>query len=91
MFIRVNKCAYIKVRIFQCIASLSVVYISSVGLEILEDIPDVDVIVAPCGGGGLLSGVGAVLRHRTPEGKCRLYGVEPDGGRYFQHAHPECI
>jgi threonine dehydratase len=28
----------------------------SVGFEILEDVPDVDVIVVPCGGGGLISG-----------------------------------
>ena len=32
------------------------------GLEILEDLPDVDTVIAPLGGGGLLAGIGAALR-----------------------------
>src|SRR5205814_8982745 len=34
----------------------------TVGLEIIEDLPDVDAIVAPLGGGGLLSGIAAAVR-----------------------------
>src|ERR671910_1338974 len=37
---------------------------ATAGLEILEDLPDVDVVVASIGGGGLLSGIGAVMRAR---------------------------
>jgi threonine dehydratase len=46
------------------------------GLEILEDLPDVDAIVAPLGGGGLLAGVGAVMRARRPHVK--VYAAEPE-------------
>lgn len=47
----------------------------TVGLEILEDWPDVDIIVVPVGGGGLLSGIAAVAKQRRPE--TRVIGVEP--------------
>lgn len=46
------------------------------GLEILEDCPDVDLVLAPVGGGGLLSGVAAAIRQQKPE--CRVVGVEPE-------------
>jgi threonine dehydratase len=49
----------------------------SVGLEILEDLPDVDVAVVGIGGGGLISGVAAALKERRPS--VRVYGVEPVG------------
>jgi threonine dehydratase len=48
----------------------------SVGLEILDDLPDVDVVVVGIGGGGLISGVAAALKERRPE--VRVYGVEPE-------------
>lgn len=38
----------------------------TVGLEILEDLPDVGTIIVPVGGGGLLGGVGSIVRHRAP-------------------------
>ena len=46
------------------------------GLEILEDLPDVDAVIAPLGGGGLLAGVGAVMRARKPTVK--VYAAEPE-------------
>jgi threonine dehydratase len=46
------------------------------GLEILEDLPDVDAVIAPLGGGGLLAGVGAVMRARKPNVK--VYAAEPE-------------
>jgi threonine dehydratase len=46
------------------------------GLEILVDCPDVDLVLAPVGGGGLLSGVAAAIRQQRPE--CRVVGVEPE-------------
>jgi threo-3-hydroxy-L-aspartate ammonia-lyase len=48
----------------------------TVGLEILEQWADVDVIVVPVGGGGLLSGIAAWVKHARPE--VRVIGVEPD-------------
>ena len=46
------------------------------GLEILEDLPDVDAIVAPLGGGGLLAGLSAVMRELKPG--TRIYAAEPE-------------
>ncbi|MEO5941440.1 MAG: threonine/serine dehydratase [Candidatus Limnocylindrales bacterium] len=47
----------------------------SVGLEILEDLPEVDVVVVGVGGGGLISGIAAALKELRPS--VRVYGVEP--------------
>jgi threonine dehydratase len=46
--------------------------------ELIEEVPDLDVIVTPCGGGGLLSGVALAARDVLPA--VRLYGVEPEAG-----------
>ena len=46
------------------------------GLEILEDLPDVDAVIAPLGGGGLLAGIGAVMRSRKPDVK--VFAAEPE-------------
>lgn len=48
----------------------------SIGLELLEDLPDLDVVVVGVGGGGLISGVAAALKERRPA--VRVYGVEPE-------------
>jgi threonine dehydratase len=47
----------------------------SAGLEILEDVPDVDVVVVPIGGGGLISGIATAIKELRPV--TRVYGVEP--------------
>jgi len=49
---------------------------ASVGLEILEDVPDVDVVVVGVGGGGLISGVATAIKESRPG--VRIYGVEPE-------------
>ena len=46
----------------------------SIGLEILEDLPDVDAVVIPFGGGGLSSGIASAMRSLKPD--TRLYAVE---------------
>ena len=50
----------------------------TLALELLEEVPDLDVVVTPCGGGGLLSGVAVAVRSKRPE--ARVYGVEPEAG-----------
>ena len=47
-------------------------------LELLEDVPDLDALVTPVGGGGLLSGSAIAARARRPA--IKIYGVEPAAG-----------
>ena len=53
----------------------------TVGLEILEDLPDVEVIVVPVGGGGLISGVAVAVAESA-----RVIGVEPEGSTALHSA-----
>jgi len=46
------------------------------GLEIIEALPDVDLVLAPVSGGGLLSGVAAAVKQLSP--RTKVYGVEPE-------------
>jgi threonine dehydratase len=57
----------------------------SIGLEIMEDVPDVDVVVVGVGGGGLISGVASAIRARRPN--ARVYGVEPERSNAVSLAH----
>ncbi len=50
----------------------------TLALELLEDVPDLDIVVTPCSGGGLLSGVAIASRGLRPE--VRVWGVEPEAG-----------
>jgi threonine dehydratase len=56
----------------------------SAGLEILDDLPDVDVVVVPIGGGGLISGVATAIKETSPG--TRVYGVEPEGANAMRVA-----
>jgi len=49
---------------------------ATIGLEILEDVPDVDTVLVPFGGGGLASGIASVVHELRPSAK--VIGVEPD-------------
>ena len=44
------------------------------GLEIVEDVPQVDAVIVPVGGGGLISGIGVAVKALAPA--CRVIGVE---------------
>ena len=48
----------------------------TVGREILEDWPEVEVILVPTGGGGEVSGIGAWVKRTSPS--CQVVGVQPD-------------
>jgi threonine dehydratase len=47
----------------------------TIGLEILEDLPEPDAVLVPYGGGGLVTGIASALRARRPD--TRVYAVEP--------------
>jgi threonine dehydratase len=49
----------------------------SLGLEIAEDLPEVDVVIVGVGGGGLISGVATAIKETHPD--VRVFGVEPEG------------
>jgi threonine dehydratase len=50
----------------------------TVALELLADVPELDLLVAPVGGGGLIAGCSTVAKALLPE--IRVIGVEPDAG-----------
>lgn len=56
----------------------------TVGLELLEDVPDADVVVVPVGGGGLIAGIATAVKARRPQ--ARVIGVEPQGSNALQAA-----
>jgi threonine dehydratase len=59
----------------------------TVGLEIVQDWPDVDVVVVPIGGGGLISGVSMAVKAHNP--KIRVIGVESSGAPGMQRSVAE--
>jgi len=59
----------------------------TVGLEILEDVPEADLVVAGIGGGGLSSGVALALRETRPA--TRFVGVEPVGAAAMRRSFDE--
>ncbi|MCG3172030.1 MAG: L-threo-3-hydroxyaspartate ammonia-lyase [Myxococcota bacterium] len=48
----------------------------TIGLEILKELPTVEAVVTPVGGGGLIAGIAVAVRSLRPE--VRIYGVEPE-------------
>lgn len=49
----------------------------TIGLELLEQLPDLDAVIVPIGGGGLISGVAFTIKHLNPNVK--VYGVQASG------------
>ncbi|WP_224271102.1 threonine ammonia-lyase [Haloprofundus salinisoli] len=49
----------------------------TLGIEMYEDCPDVDTVIVPIGGGGLISGIATALNHLSPE--TRVVGVQAEG------------
>ena len=65
----------------------------TVGLELLAQVPDVEAVVVPVGGGGLLSGLALAIKSLTPEVK--VYGVQAAGAdplvRSFRSGQPTTV
>jgi threonine dehydratase len=53
----------------------------TIGLELLEDLPDVDAVAIPFGGGGLTAGIASAVKQLRPEAK--VFTVEPETGAPF--------
>ena len=49
----------------------------TIALEVLEELPDADIVMVPLGGGGLISGVAAAAKLKNPQ--IKIIGVEPEG------------
>ena len=56
----------------------------TIGLEILNQLPDADVVVVPVGGGGLIAGVAYTIKQLKPT--CRVYGVQAYGAPSMQES-----
>ena len=56
----------------------------TIGLEILEQLPDVAQVVVPIGGGGLISGIAYAIKHLKPS--CRVIGVQAEGAPSMEHS-----
>ena len=50
---------------------------ATLGAEFLQQVPDLDAVIVPIGGGGLCAGVAAAVKLLAPG--CKVYGVEPEG------------
>lgn len=65
----------------------------TIGLELLNQLPDVEAVIVPIGGGGLISGVAYALKSLKPDVK--VYGVQAQGAasmlRSIENAHRECL
>ncbi|KAL0819568.1 hypothetical protein ABMA28_007659 [Loxostege sticticalis] len=65
----------------------------TMGLEIVEQVPDVDAVLVPVGGGGLLAGVATAIKHLKPH--VLIYGVETEKCPSMQFAiksnEPTCV
>ena len=56
----------------------------TIGLEILNQLPNADVVVVPIGGGGLISGIAYTIKQLKPN--CKVYGVQASGAPSMEHS-----
>ncbi len=55
----------------------------TIGLELIQQLPDVNSVIVPIGGGGLISGIAFTIKHLKPS--CKVYGVQAQGaGSMYQ-------
>ena len=59
----------------------------TLGLEILSELPDVDIIIVPAGGGGLLAGVACAVKQLKPQ--IKVYGVQAEGADAITQSYRE--
>lgn len=57
---------------------------ATVGVELCDDVPALDAVIVPVGGGGLISGVAAAVKQMQPD--CQVIGVEPTGANGMQQS-----
>lgn len=66
---------------------------ATLGLELCRQVPELDAVIVPVGGGGLCAGVATAIKLVRPQ--CRIYAVEPEGAdtmhRSFRSGKPESI
>jgi threonine dehydratase len=66
---------------------------ATIGLEFLEDVPDLDAVIVPIGGGGLIAGIASAVKLLRPQ--TLVFGVEPEGAdsmhRSFAAGQPQKI
>ena len=66
---------------------------ATLGLELITQLPDLEAVIVPIGGGGLCAGVSNAVKQANPA--CQVYGVEPEGAdsmhRSFASGKPESI
>ncbi|WKB53107.1 threonine ammonia-lyase [Eleftheria terrae] len=65
----------------------------TLGLEVMQQLPELDAVVVPVGGGGLCGGIAAAVKQLRPQ--CQVFGVEPFGAdamyRSFQAGTPQSL
>ena len=59
----------------------------TIGLELMEQLQDMEAVVVPVGGGGLISGISFVIKKLNP--KCKVYGVQAEGAKSMYHSMKE--
>lgn len=66
---------------------------ATVGLELCHQVPDLEAVIVPIGGGGLCAGIATAVKLMQPQ--CQVFGVEPEGAdtmhRSFASGQPESI
>jgi threonine dehydratase len=70
---------------------LTILGTATVGYELCRQIADMDAVIVPVGGGGLIAGIACAVKQMQPQ--CRVYGVEPEGAdsmsRSFRAGSPQ--